>query len=132
LQASGCHPVAVSELTVSPASPPLERLVEAVAGAVKAGDDRRRERVDLAERVADPASGGGVLVMAASPPAPTPGRTRRGKNPVQRTAPSTFAYPLSALQRGRHGSHWVTYRNETALDVAAEALKLAQLWHREG
>src|SRR5438477_363415 len=82
--------------------------------------DRRRERVDLAERVADPASGGGVLVMArvANEHPPRAGRVAEEPRPAH--GADYLAYPPSALQRGRHGLALGDVSHQTALDVAAE------------
>lgn len=58
------EPVVLGELAITPPPPPSHARIEAVAGAVQTGDDRRCEGVDLAERVRDTATRRRVFEMA--------------------------------------------------------------------
>src|SRR5437016_5359415 len=99
----GRHPVVLGELAVPPSSPPLERLIETSARAVKTSDDRWRQRVHLMERIADSSTGGGILVEAgvAHQYPSRAGRITEEPDPAHRA--EHLAHPPRTRQRGFHG-----------------------------
>src|SRR6516164_7001459 len=96
------EPVMLGELAVAPLSPARQTGVLGVAGTVQPLNDRRHERVDLSESIADPAPRRGILKMAGvtdEHPA-RPARLPEEAGPVQH--PEELAHPRSARQRIGH------------------------------